>query len=208
MSLQAILDNIYASGEAQIAEIEKASQARVGEVLAHARMEARQIEDDASAAASAPAAQERARILHRARLEALRLVGSVREELVDTALCQTREHLANIRTNIAYVEVLPRLAEEALTALDAPTRNEKAVLVVAEQDQDIIKKVLGELDENLQLSNDLQCWGGLIVRSEDGRVVVINTLEARLERATPFLRGYLASFFEAEEPEIEFFERT
>jgi len=49
----------------------------------------------------------------------------------------------------------------------------------------------------------LDCWGGLVAKSEDGRIVVINTLEERLERATPFLRRYLAAFFENEQLESE-----
>jgi hypothetical protein len=39
-------------------------------------------------------------------------------------------------------------------------------------------------------------------RSEDGRVVVDNLLETRLERAIPFLRQYLAAWFEDEQWQI------
>ena len=198
MSLEAILNQIYASGDAQIREIEKEAQARVGEVLAHARMEAQQIEEDASASASAPAARERARILHRARLEALRMEGSVREELVETALQQTREKLACLRNSEIYSQIFPALAREALTGLTGSKRDEKAVLVADQRDQALLKKTLNDLGADVPVKNDLECWGGVIAQSNDGRVVVINTLEARLERAMPFLRGQLAAFFENE----------
>jgi vacuolar-type H+-ATPase subunit E/Vma4 len=198
MSLQAILDKIHAAGEVQVQEIERETQAQVGEVLARARMEAHQIEEDVRAASSAPAARERARIIHHARLEALRRVGNVREELVDAALTQTRERLAAIRSNSFYADVLRQLTREALTELTAPGREEKALLVADPRDRTILEGILSGMDLNLQVSYDLKCWGGLITKSEDGRVVAINTLETRLERATTFLRGYLAALFEEE----------
>jgi vacuolar-type H+-ATPase subunit E/Vma4 len=198
MSLQAILDKIHAVGEVQVQEIERETQAQVGEVLARARMEAHQIEEDVRAASSAPAARERARIIHHARLEALRRVGNVREELVDAALTQTRERLAAIRSNSSYADVLRQLTREALTELTAPGWEEKALLVADPRDRTILEGILSGMDLNLQVSYDLKCWGGLITKSEDGRVVAINTLETRLERATTFLRGYLAALFEEE----------
>lgn len=206
MSLQAILDKIHAAGEAQVQEIERETQAQVGEILARARMEAHQIEEDARAASSLPAARERARIVHRARLEALRLFGNVREELVDSALTQTRERLATMRTNPSYADVLRKLTYEALTELIAPGREEKATLVADPRDRMILEDILAELELDLGVSYDLNCWGGLIAKSEDCRIVAINTLETRLERVTVFLRGYLAAMFEEERSDAKLVE--
>ena len=198
MSLQSILEKIHHTGEARVQEIEREIQSQVGEILARARMEAQQIEDDACADASAPAARERARILHHARLEALHVVGNVREELVDAALTQTRERLATIREDASYPDVLRRLTQEALNELTAPGREEIAVLVADSRDRAILEDILAGMDLDLHVEYTLKCWGGLIAKSEDGQVVAINTLETRLERATIFLRGYLATLFEEE----------
>jgi len=198
MSLQAILEQVHAVGESQVQGVERETQAQVGEILAHARMEADQIEEDARAASSAPAARERARIIHHARLEALRLIGTVREEVVDSALNETRERLAAIRANPSYPDVLRQLTLEALAELTVPGREEMPVLVADTRDQPLLENNIDELGLDLYVSYDLTCWGGLIAKSEDGQVVAINTLEARLERAMPFLRGYLAALFEKE----------
>ena len=202
MSLQAILEKIHATGEAQVQEIERETQTQVGEILARALMEAHQIEEDAHAAAIAPAARERARIIHHTRLEALRLVGKVREELVDAALTQTRERLAVIRANPSYVDILHQLTQEALTELTAPGREEKALLVADPRDKTILEGILTGMGLDLQVSYEMKCWGGLIAKSEDSRVVAINTLETRLERAAAFLRGHLAALFEEEHSEV------
>ena len=198
MGLQAILEQIRASGEAQVQEIEQNAHSQVNAILAQARMEAQQIEEDACETTSAPAVGERARILHRARLESLRIIGDVREALVDTAITRARERLASIRVDSAYPAVLRTLTQEALTALDSDGTG-KAQLLADPRDEKLLKKILAELKLDLPVSYKLNCWGGLIAKSEDGRVVVINTLDSRLEQATSFLRRHLAALFEEEQ---------
>lgn len=196
MGLPSILDRIRAAGEAQVREIEREAQSRVNGILAQARAEARQIEEDACAEANAPAVAERARILHRARLEALRIVGDVREELVDTALARARERLASLRADAIYPSALRALTEEALAEL---TSDGAAQLLADPRDKSLLEGILSNLKRKVSVSYELNCWGGLIAKSADGRVAAINTFEARLERAAPFLRRYLAALFEEEQ---------
>jgi V/A-type H+-transporting ATPase subunit E len=201
MGLQAILEKIRNSGDAQIQELEKDTQARVNDILAQAQMEARQIEEDACANASAPAVAERARILHRARLEALRIVGEVRENLVDTAIARARERLAAFRADPAYASVLRALTEQALTELSADGV-EKVQLLADPRDRALLDEILADMDLELLVSYSLNCWGGLIAKSSDGRVVVINTFESRLESGTAFLRSHLSLLFESEQSTV------
>ncbi len=196
MSLQAILGKIRAAGDVQIQELEKTTLSEVSAILAQARMEAQQIEEEASASTSTPAIAERARILHRARLEALHIVGKVRDELVDTALARARERLAALRADSCYPDVLRTLTEEALAELAA---DGQVQLLADPRDESLLKNILHQLNRNFPVSYELNCWGGLIAKSADGRVVVINTFEARLERAMIFLRRYLAALFEEEQ---------
>jgi V/A-type H+-transporting ATPase subunit E len=202
MSLQVILEKIRASGDVQVQEIEKTTHSQVSRILAQARVEAQQIEEDACADASAPAIAERARILHRARLEALRIVGDVREDLVDTAITHTRERLASLRADLSYPAVLRKLTEEALTELASDSAG-KAQLLTDSRDRSLLKSILDDLKLDLPVSYELTCWGGLIAKSEDSRVVVINTFESRLERATAFLRRHLAALFEEEQSPVK-----
>ncbi|MBI5943271.1 MAG: hypothetical protein HY864_02785 [Chloroflexi bacterium] len=203
MSLQAILEKIRTVGEMQIQEIERNARSRAGGILAQARMEAQQAEEDASLTTSAPAIAERARILHRARLDALRLVGSVRESLVDAALEQTRALLSSLRSDSAYPTVLRTLTEEALAQLTLSEGEGKPQLLADPRDRGLMEEILKDQSSNISVRFELSCWGGVIAQSEDGRVVVINTLEARLKQATPFLRHHLAVFFEEDQFEME-----
>jgi len=203
MSVQIILEKVRAFGDAQIQEIDRNARAQASGILVQARMEAEQIEETARLDASAPAIAERARILHRARLSALRAVGDVREELVDTAITRTRECLATIRADPSYPAVLRRLTEEALTELSSEGAG-KAQFLADPRDRSLLKNILDDhLRLDLPVGCELNCWGGLIAKSQDGRVVVINTFESRLERATAFLRSRLAALLEEEQTKTD-----
>jgi vacuolar-type H+-ATPase subunit E/Vma4 len=197
MSLEAILEAIHTYGKAQVDEIEERAYCQAHEVLVNARLEADRQEEQAYVTAVAPAVKERARILHRARLEALQITGSAREKLVDAAMDQTRGHLTGMRTDNAYAALLRRLTQEALAELEEILRDVNEVHLEADpRDRALLERILSDLGLRLDVSFHLKCWGGLIARSQDGQVVIVNTLEARLERATPYLRRYLAAWFE------------
>jgi vacuolar-type H+-ATPase subunit E/Vma4 len=166
-------------------------------------MEAQQIEEDACANASAPAIPERARILHRARLEALYTIGSIREHLVDTAIARTREHLASFRSDSTYPAILRRLTEECLAQLHLTNGAGRTQLLADPRDEGLLEMILAELPLDVEVRYELNCWGVLIARGADGRVVVINTFESRLEHATTFLRHSLAVIFEEEQSTLE-----
>jgi vacuolar-type H+-ATPase subunit E/Vma4 len=142
-----------------------------------------------------PAYREHARIIHRARLERLRAAGDAREAAIDAALAQARQCLAGVRAGPDYPAILRRLTKEALHELRGEDIT-RARLEVDPRDEVLMTEILRELDLKLCVSGRLACWGGLIARSEDGCIVVINTLESRLERATPSLRRQLAALFE------------
>jgi V/A-type H+-transporting ATPase subunit E len=210
MSLHAILEVIRSSGGAKTGEIEKRAYAQAREILVNARLEADAIKEQVSAATFEPGIGERARILHRAHLESLQILGNVREGLVDSALKQTHERLAGLRAQPAYPDVLRRLLIEALAELQSSQyEDERSVLGSSccleadARDRPILENLLDELDLEFPVEYVLECWGGLTAKSEDGRVVVINTLEARLERAAPYLRFALAALFENTRLEIQ-----
>lgn len=197
MSLEAILETIRSSGLEQAQEINARAQIQAGKILAEARQEAQRIKAEACAEAAAPAVRERERILQQAHLEVLRIIGDARETLVDEAIEQARERLVNIREDKRYPAVLHRLTLDALSDLALSAEETSKVRLEADpRDRERLEKNLQKIDLNLQRSYDLQCAGGLAAKSEDGRVAVINTLEARLERGQPYLRRYLAALFE------------
>jgi vacuolar-type H+-ATPase subunit E/Vma4 len=203
MSLHHILEAIEAEGDAQVYEIEAQTFTQCSEIIADAHLVSEKIKAEVRAKEIAPAYKERARIIQKARLEALQIIGDAREELVDTALGQVHARLASIRTDNAYPIILRKLLQESLTELNnSLSDNDKIKLEADARDRDMLKDILTDLKLDFSVRYTLDCWGGVIAKSEDDCIVVINTLETRLERATPYLRCYLAALFESEGDDI------
>jgi len=204
LSLSAILDAIHSAGKAQVQEIEKSRDLRIQEIMDHAGVDVEKIGKEAEVAAVAPAFGERAKIIHHARLKTLHIIGDVRESMVDTALDQAKGRLSGIRTDTAYPEVLRCLTKEAIAELQQSLKETWEFHLEADpRDRELLECILSDEELNTSVNYTLDVWGGLIAKSQDNRVVVINTLEARLERANPFLRRYLAAFFETEQQMTE-----
>lgn len=195
MSLQAILAAIRASGDAQVKKIEAAAQ----EELAQHRVEIQRLRQESSKAASAPGAAERARILSQARLKAQLILNNAREDLIDDAIDQARQRLASIRNDPIYSVILRQLTEEALADLKGSLQEaEKPKLEADPRDQDVLESILSDMD--LHVSYELDGWGGIIAKSDDSQVVVINTLEGRLTRGMPYLRQCLGDIIDEGRP--------
>ena len=203
MSLHAILEVIRGLAQDRIKEIEKRAYSQACEILTNTRLQAESVKEQACAAAFEPAIRERARILHRARLEALQIIGNARETLVDSALNQTHGRLASLRADPVYPQVLRKLLQEVVEEFHAyqgeDGKDQPALIGWLEadvRDRPVLERLITELGLAFPVRYTLECWGGLSARSEDSRLVVINTINARLERATPYLRRSLAALYE------------
>jgi len=200
MSLDTILEAIHDAGRQQVLRIEMATQKQVNDILDQARREADHIQEQACSDATAPAFRERSRILHEARLSALRIIGEARQTFVETVLERTRDQLAYISSEPIYPIVLHRLTQLAFDELEGSLGDiHNAMVEIDPRDLELMERILADMDLNLPMVTELNVWGGLIVKSEGAKVVVINTLEARLNSATSYLRRFLAALFENQE---------
>jgi vacuolar-type H+-ATPase subunit E/Vma4 len=198
MSLEAILAAIEAAGEIEVARLRAEAEGRVRQSLSEAEKVAGLRREEARREALRPVAGERARRLHQAKVEALRIGGEVRERLVQTALSEARNHLARLRDDLDYPLIQRGLIEEAIGALgDEVAAASRCRLEVDQRDAALVRRILEDLGLDLKIALSLHCWGGVVAHSADDGIVATNTLEARLERATPFLRRRLAGLFEA-----------
>ncbi|OQY87644.1 MAG: hypothetical protein B6D38_11910 [Anaerolineae bacterium UTCFX1] len=199
MSLPAILEQIREAGREQVREVEDRARAAAHALLAKARADASQIEAEAAERVTVPGVAKRARILHQARLNSLKIVGKTKEDWLNIALAETETRLTDIRADARYPGVLRALIREALNEL-VPEGKESFQLEADPRDQALVEDFLSEQGLRITSAFTLNCWGGIIIKSVDGKISINNTLEARLKRATPFLRGRLAAWFEREWP--------
>lgn len=202
MSLKTILETISASGEAELAQLRRETAGQIQAIMDEAEQKAATRYEAARQAVLHPVSGERARRLHQAKLKALKIVGTARDEVASAALSQARRHLIELRYQPTYAYFLALLTEEAVKSIGeeeldgGETSHAKPPEVEVDlRDEPLLRQIFQELDLDLVISPTLNSWGGVRVRSGDHRVVVTNTLESRLERATPYLRQELAAFF-------------
>jgi vacuolar-type H+-ATPase subunit E/Vma4 len=187
MALADILQAMDDAAAAQIARIEDETDQSVARILGAAEDDAAAIRARHLGEAQLPIQRERARRLNRARLAALGEVSQARERLFAEALERARERLAGLRADPAYPAILGALAREARSQLGGD-----AVLRADPRDEPILRAAFPDA----RITFDLEVWGGVEASAPDRRIVVINTLEARLEQARDALRGVVIPLFE------------
>ena len=196
MSLEAILEEIRARGNTDLLDIEKHTETRVDQILGQAREEARDIKREVCEDIIAPARDEGSRLINEAQLKALRIRDEARQAAIAETLERVRARLAEVRDGDAYADLMRGLLRDAVEDLRITVGEDEDVHLQAdERDERVVGEILEDYDQNVSASYDLEVWGGLVVRSRDGRVTVRNTLSSRLERAWPSLRRYLAAKF-------------
>lgn len=196
MSLEAILEEIRARGNTDLLDIEKHTENRVDQILGQAREEAGDIKREVCEDIIAPARDEGSRLINEAQLKALRIRDEARQAAIAETLERVRARLAEVRDGDAYADLMRGLLRDAVEDLRITVGEDEDVHLQAdERDERVVSEILEGYDQNVSASYDLEVWGGLVVRSRDGRVTVRNTLSSRLERAWPSLRRYLAAKF-------------
>jgi V/A-type H+-transporting ATPase subunit E len=200
VSLSAIIAAIQASGDSQVRKIETVFLTQRNEILAEAHSQAEQVKAEARSIAIEPAYRELARSHQRGRLQSLQIVGNARKEFVDTVFDQLQKRLAMEREQDHYPKILWQLVEEAIRELKKSLSNNEVIQIEADpRDREVMESIFSQMGLDFPVNYVLNSWGGLIAKSEDNRIVVINTLETRLERATTYLQRYLAAIFESDE---------
>ena len=126
---------------------------------------------------------ERARRLMRARFTVRKGAILAKEALIDEVFGMVKARLHAVRQQPSYPAVFRALAREALAGVTG-----RAKIGVDPQDVALATEVLNELGVTADVETGLSTAGGLRVEVQGGRVVIDNTLEARLAKAERFLR--------------------
>lgn len=197
MSLQAILDAIREPGQLEAGAIQAQAEQEAAQILAQAQTDANQIRDGERAAATAKAARESARIIHQAQMKQRQLVGDARAAIIDAALADASQHFAEMRSQPVYATVLKGLLEESLaTVRESLTDGDQIYVEADPRDEQLLNLLVRQHGPNITVCYILNCWGGIIARDESERIVAINTLEERLQRAEMSLRRSLSAMIE------------
>lgn len=202
MTLEAMLGVIEADGEQRIQQLKIDSEERVQSILNEARMLAEKLKREQISKREKEAHIESTRILQHARHEAIVIQQEVHSQITNTALDSIRKQLPDLRKRADYIDVLKHLIIEAYDLLlPSLESGERPCIEADSRDAALIDSLLespaflGRI-QSATVEYTLDCAGGIKLKNADGTIVVQNTLENRLEQATPEIQRYLAGLFE------------
>ena len=171
MGLDELRKGVLDRAREEARAVAKEAEAEASAMLEKAREQRRELMEAARREARELVEAERSEAVANARLEAKRELAKAREELVASVERQVwKELLKARRGRRKYAKLLHSLIEGGRKALGGGG----ALVYVNAQD----RKLVGELRDAKLAREHLQCSGGAVVTSEDGRVRIDNTLEA------------------------------
>ncbi len=185
MALNDILEAIRLEATAEAAELRSKGKREAESILAQAARAAEQRLTEISTAREEETADAARVVRNRAQLEVNRRLRRAREAVYESALAEVKTRLAAIRDNAHYPQVFTDLVEESRQALP-----EGRILRVDPRDLELAERA-ADRETRLKVETSLSTWGGVELWTDDGRRV-LNTIEARLERAGPQLRQTFA----------------
>lgn len=143
---------------------------------------------------------KRVAIISSLEVEARNTLLKTREDMVEEVFKGTKQRLRSYATSKEYLGCLFELISEASKRIGSAKLmvklNKRDHLLSERQLQSFSKKLGVELVKSDEV---IDADGGVIVSSLDGRVIVNNTFESRLEMLKPILRANVANMLFEEE---------
>jgi len=188
MPLDDMLKVLEEDGEKQRAAVREKTKKEVEDILEAARQEGEKIKKEQTELVFSPLGKETARILNEAKLEVKKKQAVTKEDLLKQVDSQVRDKIEKIRNSQEWAGIFRRLLNEVSKGVSG-----NVIVRVDRRDEELSRNILRELNVTYQLEVNSSSLGGATVATEDRRVTLINTFEARLERANRLLRPVITS---------------
>jgi V/A-type H+-transporting ATPase subunit E len=183
MALEDIFKTLDKEEEKGRKRILKAAQQEVNKIIRLAEEDAEQAKQKELERVSLSFKGETARIINQARLHKKEESIRAKEKLINKAFEKAELQIKNLRQDKAYERVLENLAREAFERVDG-----HVAVSVDKQDEALARKVLDRLSNGYELRTDITCLGGLSVKTLDGKITYLNTIDARMEKGKQILK--------------------
>lgn len=175
MAIEDIFKALEEQADSEVNQILHAATVQADAVEHEAREEAERITANRIAAAEEAVRAKSAKAVNAARLQVRRDLAAVRDRAVDGVFAEAATRLQAMRGTAAYERVFTELVREALRGVDCACE-----VQVAPGDADLAKKVMADTGVEFTVVPTLDAMGGVVISTNDGRVVHRNTFESRL----------------------------
>jgi len=183
MESQGLLEALAKEAQEERQTLLAQAQAEAQEIIEKAHKEARELKGQRMTAAKSEVSSERLRILGGASLKAADLILRTKEMSLAKAFEEAKAELVKRFEGKEGAKNLAALAEEALSDLEEPF-----ILEVHPKDTSTAQGYVRERKLRAEVKGNPALQHGVRFLSGDGKLVILNTLSSRLERAGTSLR--------------------
>jgi vacuolar-type H+-ATPase subunit E/Vma4 len=196
MSIEDILQALDDQCRQECQEIFRRAEDEAKAILDKAQSDADDIRKARVAKVKAEADSESTSVLYSARLRSKNTIISAKEQIADMAIARAEERLRDLRSRDDYAAVLEGLIGEGLSRISG-----RVTVHVDPADKELARDLLEKMGIEYAIENDIHTIGGAIISDADGKVLIINTVEERLNRAREKLRMQVSAILFGEETE-------
>ncbi|MDZ4064990.1 MAG: V-type ATP synthase subunit E, partial [Coriobacteriia bacterium] len=122
-----------------------------------------------------------------AKLESKKRVAAVKQRAVADAFKTALDELGNVRSSGKYPAIFRALVEEAVAGVEGEIE-----ALVDPADVEIARSTFSALGTQAVIKPEVKSSGGLIVRTQNGRIMRRNAFEDRLEKVEPSIQSDVA----------------
>ena len=184
MTNENLITSMEGSVEERIREMMKKAYKEAEEIKKHAEVKAAAIEKSYLENAAKSVETERNKLIYNVKAESKMNVTRIKDEMLQKAFLESKEKLGSFREQSTYKDAFKKMIQEAIDELDG----KEVRLQIDKRDENLCKQILAEMNKNSEITTDLTCAGGLNASTKDDKVIVFNTIESRLHKATELLK--------------------
>lgn len=184
MTNENLITSMEGNAEERIREMMKKAYKEAEEIKKHAEVKAEAIKKSYLENAAKSVETERNKLIYNVKAETKMNTARIKDEMLQHAFLESKEKLASFRERSTYKDAFKKMIEEAIGELNG----KEVRLQIDKRDENLCKQILAEMNKNSEITTDLTCAGGLNVSTKDDKVIVFNTIESRLHKATELLK--------------------
>ncbi len=184
MPYEQLIQSVDECAEDKIRTIRERTTRRAAEIHDEAAGKEKQIKQKHEETARTAVETERGRSVAQVKKETRMQLIHAKDDVYQKAFTGAKDHLSRLRTDAHYASDFKKMLQEAASELEG----ESLVLRIDKRDEALCKKLVTELNLNCGIVTNITTDGGLEVNTKDGRFVIKNTIESRLERAKVLIK--------------------
>jgi len=189
MAIEELIQAVEVGAKERIHEIQERSKTEAEEVVSEANAKVGPIKKRYLEDAMRSVELQKNKLLSETREENRMEAIKTKNEIFLKAFLDATSVLGSVREHPRYRKSFSSFISEASGALGGGD----IVLHIDPRDEALCREILNELKMNYEIVTDLTSAGGLNAQTRDGRFIVFNTLESRIQKAKELYRPEIFS---------------